>query len=333
MTGIEYAKIQDRQELLDFLLAVFRRNNPEHKAFDCLYPDLFVPNADVMARHAIIRENGRIAACVGAYRIDISIGGCQLPTIGIGQVATAAESLGKGYMTALLRHQLERGVREGAVLAWLGGRHDRYSRFGFDCASLSFDYACDAHSFGETGGTRNIVSAPPAEILTPELFELRRNGPAAVAEPFDLYMLQMQRGGFDFSVFASTPEGASTPDAWVLYDRASLRIHEWCGSLDGRAEIMRQILMAESGKNVWRMESIADKVENDFLRSRCTGLYPVSRMLAVLDADGLLKCLAPFVPHGYRPKAKGGCELVRELFGPGPGSPHIPFSVQPLFHV
>lgn len=328
---IEHAVASDREELLAFLLEVFRRNNPKHAPFEEIYPDLFLPDDEVMGRHAIIRDEGRIVSCVGAYPITVQVGSCRVESVGIGQVSTALDHLGRGYMTALLRHQLERAKRDGAVVAWLGGRRDRYSHFGFDNAGFAFEHGIDAHSLGKVDVVRDVSHRPATDdgAVTEEMFAIREGNGQTVIEPLDIYRLQLSRVGFTLEVWTAAMDDGH-PDAWALFDSSRRRILEWCGSFDGRLAILSA--MCKEG-SAWRIETRGDERMLSFLREHCHWCGPTVATLAVLDAPGLLKALAPFVPEGFTPVAKEGPALARELFGPGPGSAHLPFYVPPLFHI
>lgn len=334
--NIELARASDRQELIDFLLSVFKGNNPNHAPFDKIYPDLFLADDEVMGRHAVIREGGRIAACVGTYPMLMQVGGCRIKTVGVGQVATAKASTGKGYMTALLIHELDRCRREGCVLGWLGGRRDRYSRFGFDIGSLSYDFHCDAHSLRGVVLSRVIthVDALAEDAITDAMFALRDKTVNSVIEPPDTFRMQMGRLGFKFEIWSATPSGGAEPDAWAVVDMANKRIEEWCGSLQGRLEILRAV--GEALGTVNKMETWIDAQACKALRSLCTYLAPSGRMLAVLDKDGLLDAARPLLPPDFKMPADdlSPCELVQALFGPDPGSSAcLPFAIPGIFHV
>ena len=128
--NIELARPDDLPELLDFLYAAFRAGNPDHPRFEALFPDLVAPTAEAMARHQIIRKGGRIVSCVGTYPMTVRIAGCRVPAAGLGQVSTAPDMQGHGFMTQLLAAAGRRMEEEGAAVSWLGGRHDRYGRHG-----------------------------------------------------------------------------------------------------------------------------------------------------------------------------------------------------------
>lgn len=333
--NIELATARDRGELLAFLLGVFRAERPNHAPFEDIYPDLFLEDDGVLGRHAVIREEGRIVACVGTYPIPVRLGGCQILTAGVGQVATAPSARGKGYMTALLSHGLERCRNEGAAIAWLGGRRDRYAPFGFDCAGLSFDYTLDSHSLRGVPRTRLVSHADPLEdgVLTPEIFRLRSLQADTALVPYETYRIQLTRLGFQFELWSARPEGAGGPDAWAVVNAKNNCVEEWWGSADGRLEIL-SAYCAERGQ-VGRNESPADAVMNALLRERCFAWGPRSRSLAVLDAPRLLAALAPFVPAGFSPPedTTPSTALTRLLMGPGPGTACLPFHMPAIFHV
>lgn len=333
---IDYAHICDRQELLDFLLTVFKGNNPDHSPFEVIYPDLFAADDEVLGRHAVIREDGRIVSCVGTYPMLMQVGGCRIMTAGVGQVATLKSCTGKGYMTQLLNHELVRCRDEGCAIAWLGGRRDRYAHFGFELASLSYDYGCDAHSLRHLPSNYVVSRADatdPASI-TEEMFELRDRTVNSVIEPLPLFKTQMHRLGFTFEIWSASITAGAAPEAWAVVDVMNKRIEEWCGSLEGRLAILRAA-GTELGR-VHKVETIADKAACDALRESCLYFSPLNRHLAILDRDGLLSAAAPLLPADFKapPETLSPLELVRSLFGPDPGcSACIPFAIPGIFHV
>ncbi len=334
-TEIELARAIDRTELLDFIHGVFRRDDPNIPRFETMYPDLMARSDEAMSRHAVIRSKGRIVSCVGMYRMLLQTGGCRVPIAGIGQVSTAADMLGRGFMTALLKFQLERARREGAVLAWLGGRHDRYAHFGFETAGLWFRYSGDAHSTSGIHRVRAVSNSPATpESISPELFELREATVDGVIEPIDDYRVRLRRAPFE--LWTATPPGGSAPDAWatVVPGESEGRIEEWCGSEDGRVEIFAAV--AEKFGRVVRNESSAPKHLNRELRRFCSSMTPGCDQLAVLDRDGLISAYRNLVPPGTKPPPAGldAMEFIRHVFGPEPSAfPQLPFLLPGFNHV
>ncbi|MCL1856637.1 MAG: GNAT family N-acetyltransferase [Kiritimatiellaeota bacterium] len=186
---IETAKGSDCQELLEMLAGAFRVANPTHPEFGFLYPDIFLPTDEAMAPHRIIREEGRIVACVGHYPITLHLGEVTLKVFGIGQVSCAQQARGRGYMTALLHDACAIMEASGGHVSWLGGRRDRYARFGWEVA----------------GTTLRSVLYPTA--LPPPLSTLAvTQEPAATADPGTIWPL-----------FATSPRHCDiTPESWTL---------------------------------------------------------------------------------------------------------------------
>ena len=331
---IERATAKDRSELLSFLLGVFRAGRPDHPPFEDIYPDLFLEDDEVLGRHAIIREDGRIVACVGTYLIPVQLGGCRVMTAGLGQVATAPAVCGKGCMTALINHELDRCRDEGALVAWLGGRRDRYAHFGFDDTGLLYDYWLDAHSTRDIPRARTVrhVEATAPDAITPALFALRERTANSALVPLETFQLQMTRLGFQFEIWSAFPEGAEEPDAWAVIDVKNNRIQEWCGSAEGRLEIAHAYCAEKHG--VRRLESPADAEMNRLLHNLSVHISPTSRTLAVLNARDLLDALAPFVPPDFvLPENAKPLDLPHLLFGPGRDTADLPFYVPGIFHV
>ncbi len=337
---IGFARAGDRAELLDFLLSVFRRDRPDHPPFDTLYPDLFDDTDADMGHHAVVRDGeGRIVACVGAYPMTFRVAGCDIPTAGIGQVATATGWLGRGCMTALLSLQLRRLKDDGVALAWLGGRHDRYGRFGFETGGLSFDFKLDAASLRGVASSREVLrhSAPEAPaVVTEAMLALHdATSPAAVIEPPARWRRRLARFG-GCEVWTASPAGAGEPDAWavrVSFGTSSC-LSECSGTPEGILEIAKAII-AECGGDVG-VSTPPQTALCGILRDHCAGISPHCAMLAVLDLQRLLAAYAPAIRPGTRlpPRDATSAELVRALFGPWPSPiPPLPFDLPLLAHV
>jgi GNAT superfamily N-acetyltransferase len=337
---IGMARVGDRAELLDFLLSVFRRARPDHPPFDTLYPDIFDDTDADMGRHAVIRDRaGRIVACVGAYPMMLRVAGYDIPTAGIGQIATAADWLGRGCMTALLKLQLQRLRDAGVAIAWLGGRHDRYGRFGFETGGLSFDFTLDAGSLRDVATTRVVRRHTAAEapaVVTESMLAMRdATAPAVVLEPLARWRRRLARFG-GCEVWTAAPDGDATPDAWAVrvpFGKSSC-LTECSGVADGILEIAKGVA-AETGGEV-SVSSPPQMALCGILRDHCAGISPRCSMLAVLDRDRLLAAYAPAIRPGTRlpPRDSTLAELVRTLFGPWPSPvPMLPMDIPILAHV
>lgn len=338
--NVSFARAEDCAELLDFLPSVFRRDNPDHCRFETLFPDIFVPTDEAMGHHAIVREGGRIVACVGAYPMTLRVGGCDVPIAGIGQVSTAREWLGKGCMSALVKAQIERLRSLGVALAWLGGRHDRYAHFGFETGSLAFDYGLDAHSIGPIARKRKVrrfSHGPMAEMaVTPAMTAMRESSsPATVLEPAGRWTPRLRRS--DCEVWTATPEGAAEPDAWAVIMPKSHRMDEVCGSVDGIFEIAAEATAVLGGFLQLALPVCPRTHElSERARASCSWMGPRCESLAVIDRDRLLEAYAPAIRPGSKLPSRdlGSAALVRACFGPEPGSAlDLPFALPNIYHV
>ena len=333
----DFAHLSDRAELLDFLHGVFLRRNPTHPRFEELFPDLFDDDADIpMERHAVIRVNGRIAACVGAYPMTLRLRGCDIPLVGIGQVSTGAAHLGRGYMSTLLREQLARAREEGAALAWLGGRHDRYSRFGFETAGLAFQYGLDARSVREVPRIRVVekLAGNPSEGIPPALFALRDRTCSSVVEPPARYLRRLRRARFE--IWTATPPGDSEPDAWILFNADTRKADEFSGSADGCLEICAA-LAERDPQGIRAMPSLTGDALSEGLRRACSWVSASMNNLSVLDAGRLLDAFRPILPDDCPVPSDdlGPGPMARLLFGPEPSDfpVHLPFHLPDVFHI
>ncbi len=332
--NIEPARGADRAELLDFLYAVFTRGNPKHARFETFCDDLFEPTDAVMGRHLVVREGGRIVSCVGAYPMDLRIAGRRVRFAGIGQVSTAQEALGKGYMSALLKAQLERLGDEGVQLVWLGGRHDRYAHFGFETAGWFWTPWFDSHSLARAPRSRAVakLGAGPDAPVTPAMWELRRRTDPFVEETLDQWRKRL--GRIKCEVWTATPADAAEPDAWAVYSAEHKKIVDYAGAPAGLLEIAAETVKIANTLNV--SVGPRDAALMDALRPYTAWIGLGMHSLCSLDNEGLLAAYAPLFPAGAAlpDPALPSPAFVRALFGPSPdGAPTAPFFFPDLCHV
>ena len=330
---IEYATARDLDELLDFLVGVFRRKRPDHPRFEVLFPDIFLPTDEAMGRHAIIRENGRIAACVGAYTMTLQVSGCRIPIGGIGQVSTGADYLGRGYMGALLRFQLDRLRDEDRVaLVWLGGRLDRYSRYGFQACAPALCHGIDRQAADKVAPRFAVESsdASAPDSVTPEMWAMRNAEADTVIEPLERYRARFARRPLEIWK-ASSP--GSPLLAWALVDAASGCIDEWCGDPEARLDIARAIARAKGSTE--RTETYRQSRMAELLRPHCPWVAVRLSLLSVLSLERLWEAYSPLLPADATPPdpSLGPGGLARALFGPESVAYRLPFWLPNPFHL
>ena len=331
---IELATARDRDELLDFLYAVFTRNRPDHPRFEVLFPDIFLPTDEAMCRHAVIRENGRIAACVGAYVMTLQAAGCRIPLGGIGQVSTGAESLGKGYMGALLRFQLDRLRDEDRVaLVWLGGRLDRYSRYGFEACAPVLNHGIDRRAADKVAPRLHVASVPASEpgSVTPEMWAMRNAEVDSVIEPLERYRSRFARRPLEIWTASDAP--SAPVSAWALVDAASGCIDEWCGDPEARLEIALAVARAKGSAE--RSETYRQTSISALLRPHCAWVGVRLSLLSVLSRERLLEAYRPLIPENapLPDPSLGPGALARAFFGPELVDFRLPFSLPNPFHL
>ena len=287
------ARASDHDELLAYLLDAFKTNDPNHPAFDALYPDLFHATDSAMTRHRIIREDGKIRACVGWYPMRVAMGEITVDVFGIGQVSCAPSLRGGGRMTNLLEDVCARMDKSGAALSWLGGRRDRYAHFGWESAGSNFHSWLDSRSVGEPPAGWTVKQIDPA--ATPAAWSIRER--AAVREKITrpLWLERMMRGGKPHRVFLAWRGDRKTPDAMcVAQAEGSNDLLEWAGDNDGIRAILAHILKTQNHISVTYAPKSADPAAELFWNSASGNSASLSS-LRILDLDVLLKSYEPWI--------------------------------------
>jgi len=131
---VERAGTDDFPELMKMLVTCFRTNRPDHPEFCELFPDLYRPTEEDMGYNYIIRQDGRIASCVGLFPIPVLIGGRTVNISGIGGVSTLPEYRRRGFMGAIMDHVMTEMICRGYPFGWLGGDRRRYMTWGYELA-------------------------------------------------------------------------------------------------------------------------------------------------------------------------------------------------------
>ena len=131
---------------------VFGFTTDEQK-FEGLLPKLYKPHLAPQDSSYVVTEDDEIVAAVGAFSHEISVCGIKIPCRGIGNVAVAPETRGKGYMKACMNAALAGMVEDGIALSTLGGRRQRYQYFSYDKAGPAYTFYVTADNFRHTYGT------------------------------------------------------------------------------------------------------------------------------------------------------------------------------------
>ena len=127
----------DYDALLDLLNTSFAAVRSRPVDFLRGQPKMWVRDDLYMGRHLGLFEDGRLAAVVGIYPLELAVGNETLRFATTGNVATHPDFAGRGYFTTLFSLAMKEAQAEGYDALRLGGEKQRYARFGFeDCGTL-----------------------------------------------------------------------------------------------------------------------------------------------------------------------------------------------------
>lgn len=130
MKEVFTAKKSDFQEVTEFINMVFDEDFPE------FMEKVYTEENFVRATHLCIRENGKIAACVGLYPQKIQYDDRTAECVWIGSVSVAPDKRGLGYMKELMA-EADRIISERKLpFAYLSGRRNRYGFFGYEIMGI-----------------------------------------------------------------------------------------------------------------------------------------------------------------------------------------------------
>lgn len=127
-------KKEDTKQLLEVLDDVFFRDDEYNRDFLTLLPKLYKDKYEPAYNNLVVMEDGKIKAAIGLYPLTAVAAGRKIKVGGIGNVAVARDSRGKGYMIDRLNACLDIMKNDGTVYSVLGGHRQRYGYFGYEPA-------------------------------------------------------------------------------------------------------------------------------------------------------------------------------------------------------
>ena len=230
---VERLGLGDHDEMLDMLNRVFaeHNNNPAFR-FQEVLPKMARPTEENMRRHFAVRENGRIVAALGVYPLPTVIAGERFLFSTVGNVGTLPEARGKGYMTLLLAEAMEELSRIGADASRLGGKQERYARYGYFPCGTAYRFLLPRQR-----------ETPPAGV---SLRSIEKGDTAALEFCAALYRRN------SFRVERTTPED--------FYDTLTAFKCRPLLALDGAENPVGYAALSENGREVSELD--ADGLEN-----------------------------------------------------------------------
>ena len=165
-------KDEDNAKLLAFLDEVFFSDDEDGTNFLELLPKIYKDRYRPAYNNFVVQQpDGAFRAAVGNFDNDMTVGGVDLKTCCIGNVAVGKDFRGKGYMIDLMNASIADMKRRGVALSYLGGQRQRYGYFGYEnagtCYYFGFSKSSLRHALGgiESGLTIEPLAQDDAEAI------------------------------------------------------------------------------------------------------------------------------------------------------------------------
>jgi len=152
-------------DYMDFINYVFGFNG-NSSDFQKLLPKLYQYDYNPAGNSYVWLEDDKFRSAIGAFDHDISVCGKVLKTRGIGNVAVHPYHRSRGYMKELMEMSTDDMIKDGVVLAVLGGRRQRYRYFSYEKLGEKYTFSINSDNVRHTFGKE----------FTP-VFSFRRIGP------------------------------------------------------------------------------------------------------------------------------------------------------------
>ncbi len=139
MTEFVKGTAADNEDILDFCNYVFSHDG-KPTDFVKLVPKVYRKGNEVPGEHFLAKENGKIKAAVGSFKLDMDIMGESFKIAGIGSVSVHPYARGSGYMKRLMQMARDEMYSEGVDISILGGQRQRYEYFGYEPAGIQISF-------------------------------------------------------------------------------------------------------------------------------------------------------------------------------------------------
>lgn len=121
-------------------------------------PDLYGDEPGLFESGLVIADGDELLCHVGTFPMELVAGPVRIPCGGIGNVATAPEARGQGYMSQLLERSIQRMAEWGWPVSVLWGDTQRYGHFGYARAGLELRLELNRRTM------RDVAPAPVEEV-------------------------------------------------------------------------------------------------------------------------------------------------------------------------
>ena len=158
---IRKLKADDYDQLLDLLNTTFTKASNRPHDFLRSLPKMWIRDDVHMGYHTGAFENERLVGVVGCYPLSVKIGDTSLLFATTGNVATHPDYEGRGIFNALFSKVMEELDSMEADAARLTGARQRYGRFGYEPAGISYEVVINANNrikyFNDAGADVDFV--------------------------------------------------------------------------------------------------------------------------------------------------------------------------------
>lgn len=140
MIEYRFAQAQDMGEVIDFINMIFSMIRRPHD-FSRLLPKAYDPQYGAPEMNAIAVESGRVCGVVAVYPYTMNLAGHTLRAGYVGSVSVHPRVRGQGVMKRLMQMQIQHAKENGLDMLLLGGLRQRYERYGFTNAGVTYTYS------------------------------------------------------------------------------------------------------------------------------------------------------------------------------------------------
>lgn len=132
--------VNDYDALLELLDSTFAKHYGRPMDFQCEQPKMWIRDEEHMRKHFGVFEDDKLVSVTGVYPLEVIIGNTPLLFATTGNVATHPEYTGRGYFSTTFDEAMRELERIGADAGRLGGARQRYSRYGYEPAAISYKF-------------------------------------------------------------------------------------------------------------------------------------------------------------------------------------------------
>ena len=131
-------KDADNAALIAFLDDVFFSEETDGTNFLDLLPKIYKDKYRPAYNNFVLQQpDGAFLAAIGNFDNDMLVGGVDLRTCCIDNVAVGKNCRGEGYMIDLMNASVEDMKKRGVALSYLCGQRQRYGYFGYESSGAA----------------------------------------------------------------------------------------------------------------------------------------------------------------------------------------------------